>query len=242
MPQIAAYARVSTPDQSLRRQVLSTLQYARNNFDAETGAREDEVIADYVSNPDTSDEPVEAGDVTLYYDRATGTDTQREGYQEMLGNSQAVKAVVSHSVSRISRSIRDLDETADEIVEQGDTELHIISEGFELKPEEEDPFQEAMFQLLGVFSELEANLAQQRSKEGLMARMNSDDYHHGPAPLGFEKEDGELYQAANYDEVCSVLEFVDAGQLSKRKAAKKLNTSRATINRSLEDRRELYGL
>jgi len=121
-------------------------------------------------------------------------------------------------------------------------ELHIISEGFELVPGEDDPFQRAMFRLLGVFAELEADLAQQRAREGLAARMNSDEYHHGPAPLGFRKEDGQLYRATNYDEVVVALEDVDAGEMSKRQAAKELETSRRSIGRALEDRRELYGL
>jgi DNA invertase Pin-like site-specific DNA recombinase len=71
--------------------------------------------------------------------------------------------------------------------------------------------------------------------------MQNDDYHHGPAPLGFDKNDGRLIEAATYDRVVAVLEGVRRDELSKRKAARQLDTSRATINRAL-DRAELYGL
>lgn len=71
--------------------------------------------------------------------------------------------------------------------------------------------------------------------------MENEDYHHGPAPLGFEKEDGHLIEAGNFDRVRTVLEMVQDGELSKRKAARELDTSRRTINRSL-GRAELYGL
>ncbi|GAA3865873.1 hypothetical protein GCM10022627_15240 [Haloarcula argentinensis] len=149
-------------------------------------------------------------------------------------------AVVVHSVSRICRSITDLERTAARLEEKG-VELHIVQEGLTIKPENDDPFQRALFQLLGVFAELEANMAQQRTKEGIAARQKDEDYHHGPSPLGFTKEDGHLHEADNYHDVVAVLDLVRQGKLSKRKAAQRLSTSRPTITRSL-GRLEIYGL
>jgi DNA invertase Pin-like site-specific DNA recombinase len=71
--------------------------------------------------------------------------------------------------------------------------------------------------------------------------MANDEYHHGPAPLGFEKNDGRLIEAAEYDHVVVTLQEVAAGNLSKRKAARELDCARATISRAL-DRNELYGI
>jgi DNA invertase Pin-like site-specific DNA recombinase len=106
---------------------------------------------------------------------------------------------------------------------------------------EDDPYQKAMLQLLGVFAELEAEMTRERVKEGIRTGMNNEEYHHGPAPLGFEKEDGYLIEASNFDRVRSVLELVQDDELSKRKAARQLDTSRRTINRALE-RTELYSI
>jgi DNA invertase Pin-like site-specific DNA recombinase len=213
---VACYVRVSTPDQSLDRQLEATHEYTDRQFD---------------TTP-----------VDTYRDKSTGTDTDRSGLREMLGavDVGSYDAVVVNSVSRISRSIRDLDETVDRIVDQADTELHIISEGLQMTGED-DPYQKAMLQLLGVFAELEAEMTRQRVREGIRTRQQNEDYHHGPAPLGFEKDDGYLIEAANFDRVRSVLELVESDDLSKRKAARELDTSRRTINRAL-DRLELYNL
>ncbi|GGN24958.1 hypothetical protein GCM10009021_28530 [Halarchaeum nitratireducens] len=94
---------------------------------------------------------------------------------------------------------------------------------------------------MGVFAELEANMTRQRTREGITARQQNEAYHHGPAPLGFEKDDGELIEDGDYHDVVATLEIVQKDELSKRKAAKRLECSRSTIGRALE-RSELYGL
>jgi DNA invertase Pin-like site-specific DNA recombinase len=218
MGAIACYCRVSTNDQNLDRQVERTAEYATQQLGADLA------------------------DVRRYQDKSTGTNVDRSGYQEMMADAEneELDAVVVHSVSRICRSTVDLQRTAERLEGPG-VELHIISEGLILRPEEDDPFQRALFQLLGVFAELEANMAQQRTKEGLAARMEQEDYHHGPAPLGFKKNDGRLVESEDYHNVVAVLEMVKKEELSKRKAAMRLETSRSTINRALE-RSSLYGI
>ncbi|EMA14488.1 recombinase family protein [Haloarcula marismortui] len=218
MASVACYCRVSTEDQSLERQLTSTQEYAEDHLGAELG------------------------DLEIFRDKSTGTNTDRSGYQDLMdaASSEEFEAVVVHSVSRICRSITDLERTAARLEEEG-VALHIVQEGLTIKPEDDDPFQRALFQLLGVFAELEANMAQQRTKEGIAARQKNEDYHHGPAPLGFAKEDGQLLEAENYHDVVAVLDLVRQDQLSKRKAAQRLDTSRPTITRSL-DRLGLYGL
>lgn len=215
---IACYCRVSTEDQSLDRQMEATAEYAEREFGAELG------------------------DLEYYTDKSTGTDTARDGYHDLLDDVAGgdVDAVVANSVSRVSRSIRDLDKTVETIVDEHDSELHIVSEGLKMTGDN-DPYQKAMLQLLGVFAELEAEMTRQRVREGIQTRMNNDEYHHGPAPLGFSKNDGHLIEADGYDRVRTTLELVQEGELSKRKAARELDTSRRTINRAL-DRGELYNL
>lgn len=213
---VATYVRVSTEKQDLEGQLEATREYATERLGASPA------------------------DVTTYRDKATGTDTKRQGFRDLLDDLAEYDALVVNSVSRISRSIRDLDQTVERVVDEHGCELHILSEGIQMTGGD-DPYQRAMLQLLGVFAELEAEMTRQRVKEGIQTRMQNDDYHHGPAPLGFEKDDGYLIEAVNYDRVRSVLEMVSDGDLSKRKAARELDTSRRTINRAL-DRKGLYGL
>jgi DNA invertase Pin-like site-specific DNA recombinase len=213
---VARYHRVSTEDQDPQRQLDATADYVAREFE---------------------DTPTE-----VYVDKSTGTDTARDDYQRLMADVEAgeINVVVVHEVTRISRSIRDLDRTV-ERMESHDTALHIISEGIVVDPEQSDPYQRALLQLLGVFAELEAKMGRKRTTEGIAARQSEDDYHHGRPPLGFSKEDGRLVEGGRYDTIVATLEMVQKGDLSKRKAASELDTSRRTVNRAL-DRAELYGL
>lgn len=216
---VAAYVRVSTSDQNLDRQLEGVAEYA----DRELGVAPDEL--------------------EYYRDKSTGTDVDRSGYQDLVDavDAGAVDTVVVLEVSRVARSIADLERTVERFREAG-VELHIVEEGLVVRPDEEDPYQRALFQMLGVFAELEARIKRENIRQGIAARQESDEYVHGPAPLGFAKDDGRLVEGENYHRVVEVLEQVSRGDMSKRQASKELDTSRRTIQRSVEDRAELYGL
>lgn len=132
---IGCSCRVSTADQDLARQIEATREYALERLDAEPG------------------------DLDLYRDKSTGTDTAREGYKRLMNDIEAqnVETVVVKSVSRISRSIRDLDRTVERITDAGAT-VHFLDEGLTMDPESNDPMQKAMFRLMGVFAELESDM------------------------------------------------------------------------------------
>lgn len=216
---IAAYVRVSTEDQSLERQLTATHEYAQDRLG------------------------VDLDDITTYRDKSTGTNTKRSGYQSMMAavDNGEHDAVIVHSLDRIARSLTDFERTTREITD-ADTEFHLINESLVIKPNEDDPMQQLMRQMLAAFAEFEANIIRQRTREGLSARMANEEYHHGPAPIGFTKNDGRLIESDDFHTVATVLELVDAGELSKRQAAKELDTTRTTIRSALNDRRELYGL
>ena len=216
---VACYARVSTADQQLDRQIESITDYAQNRLGASLQ------------------------DVDIYRDKSTGTDTDRSGYQALMDAADAgdIDAVIVHQVSRIARSVSDLESTAERLRDSG-VELHIISEGLTMTPDSQDPYQKALFQMLGVFSELEAEIKRQNVREGIAARRQSDEYRHGRAPLGFDKENGELIQQPQYHQICEVLDQVVRDELSQRQAAKQIDSSRRTVRRAINERPELYGL
>lgn len=218
--EVAGYARVSTPDQNLDRQIERIATYAERVFG------------------------IDSHRVDIYRDKSTGTDVARDGYQSMMSDAAdgSFDAIVVHSVSRVARSIQDLERTVDQLRAAG-VELHVVEEGIEMVPGEEDPYQRALLQLLGVFSELEAKIKRQNIREGIAARQQSDGYHHGRPPLGFVPDgDGGIVEADNYQRVCAVLEEVAKGRMSQRQAAKELDVARKTIRRALNDRPDLYGL
>lgn len=217
MGETALYVRVSTADQNLERQLTATKEYAENEFGAET--------------------------VRVFDDKSTGTNVDRSGYREMMEEVEAgeMDHVVAHQVSRVARSISDLEQTADRLRSHG-TSLHIVQQGLQMRPGETDPYQRALFQLLGVFAELEAEIKRQNIREGIAARQATDEYQHGPAPLGYEKDEGHLVEGPNYHRVCSVLEDVARDEMSQRQAAKELGCGRKTVRSAVSDRPGLYGL
>lgn len=220
MSKVAAYVRVSTLDQNLDRQLERTVDYAERTFD------------------------VSRTDVDIFRDKSTGTDVARDGYQDMIEavDGGEIDAIVVHQVSRIARSIQDLERTVERLTDAG-AELHVVEEAIEVVPGEEDPYQRALLQLLGVFAELEAKIKQQNIKEGIAARRQSDDYHHGRPPMGFEADgDGGIVEASNYNQVCATLEAVAKGHKSQRQAAKELDVGRKTVRGAIQERPELYGL
>ena len=218
---IAAYVRVSTAEQNLDRQLEATHEYAVEELG------------------------VDPSSIEVYRDKSTGTDVERSGYQRLLDDTDAgqIDAVVVHEVSRVARSISDLERTVEYLRNAG-VAVHIVSERMVLRPEaeDEDPYQRALFQMLGVFAELDAKIKRQNIRQGIAARQESEDYHHGPAPLGFKKDNGTLVESGNYHRVCETLEHVVRDEMSQRQAANELDCGRKTIRRAVNERADLYGL
>jgi len=213
---LAIYTRVSTEQQDLEKQVEQLLDYTNRHYPD--------------SNP------------SLFKDESTGKDTERSGYKRLMDSIEEFDVVVVRSVSRVSRSIRDLSRIADEFEDAG-TKLEFKNEPIEVDPASDDPYSKAMFQLLGVFAELEAEMTRHRIRDSIQT-LQENGFKWGRAPLGFKKDDGELIPMSNLDTVCTVLSMVDEGKMSQRKASQRLDTSRTTVRRALEDdnRRELYNL
>lgn len=215
---VACYVRVSTADQNLERQLHSTSEYATDDLGADLG------------------------DVETYRDKSTGTNTERSGYRELVDavDDGAVDAVVVHEISRLARSLQDLERTVFRVTDTG-AEIHFVRDELSFGYGKEQPMHRLQMQMLGAFAEWQARVKQMNTKEGIAARQAREDYHHGPAPPGFSKDDGELLEAENYHEVVATLNEVQKGELSKRKAAERLDCSRSTVGRG-SARAELYGL
>lgn len=214
---VARYHRVSTEYQVLDRQTSATEQYVSENF------------------PDRN--------VITLADADTGTNTDREDYQRLMQEAESgeIDVIVVKDMSRIARSVRDLMRTVDRLKEAG-VELHFIDDPIDVRPGTDDPTNDLLLTILAAVAEFEAEITQQRVREGIAVRQRSDEYHHGPAPLGFEKDDGLLVETTEYDRVCALLEMVSDEEISQRQAAKRLDCGRKTVRRAINEKPELYGL
>lgn len=151
-----------------------------------------------------------------------------------------IEHIVVHVISRLARSLQDLERPVSRVTENG-AAVHFVRDGLSFGDGKERPMHRLQMQMLGAFAEWQARVKQMNTKEGIAARRSETDYHHGRAPLGFEKDEGELIEGPDYDCVCAVLDMVAKDEMSKREAAKELGTSRKSVNRAL-DRTQLYGI
>lgn len=155
-----------------------------------------------------------------------------------LVDEQDVRVVVRHKVPRSSRSISDLDATAEPILQENGTELHIISERFHLGRRGR-PVRDGDGPTPRCVAEVEAEIAGKRSREGIDGRQHNPEYYHGPEGPGFEKDDDGRVPSETPNRV-QLLEMLQTGKLSKRAGPQELDTSRRTIIRA-PDRADLYG-
>ena len=151
-----------------------------------------------------------------------------------------VEHVIVRSVSRIARDMRDLYATVDEIVENG-SGIHIINDGIEIAPSEEmDVRDRIFFNTFALAAELEGEMLQQRTVEGLRAAENAGK-HIGRPPYGFETNDeGYLVPNEDFTQARNAIEAVDELDWSKRKAARHTGVSRRTLANHLRTQGSIF--
>lgn len=126
-----------------------------------------------------------------------------------------IEHVIVHEISRLARSLQDLERTVSKITDNG-TAVHFVRDGLSFGDGKERLMHKLQMQMLGAFAEWQARGKQMNTKEGIAARQQEDDYHHGRPPLGFEKGGGQLIEGENHDQVCAVLNMVLKDELSQR--------------------------
>lgn len=112
----ACYVRVSTEEQNLERQLNSTKEYAEKELDYSLGKLE------------------------IFRDKSTGTDTSRSSYRQMMETveEKEVDHVVVHEISRLARSLQDLERTVSRITDNG-AAVHFVRDGLSFADEKERP-------------------------------------------------------------------------------------------------------
>ena len=214
----ALYCRVSTPEQSLARQRERTSEYATDTLDVEPSA------------------------IEVYIDKQTGTDTDRDGYRDLMKAVEAsdVDRVVASEVSRISRSVRDFAATVERIVDDNEIGLHILDMGIALDPDERDPYTRAFLTVAATFAELEAEIKRDNTREGIAASRAQGKWHGRP-PFGFDVgAEGYLVPNDDYETALVVLDELDKGA-SKRELSRRTSVARSTIQHVANNRERYVG-
>jgi DNA invertase Pin-like site-specific DNA recombinase len=212
----ALYCRVSTADQDLSRQRQITSEYATDRLG------------------------VEPAEIEMFVDKQSGTNTDREGYRELMAAIEdgEIEQVIASEVSRISRSVRDFSATVERIVDENGVGLHILDMGIDLDPSDADPYTRAFLTVAATFAELEAEIKRENVREGIAAAREQGHWHGRP-PFGFDVgPEGYLTPNDDYEKAVIVLDELDKGA-SKRELARSLGIARSTV-RKIAANRERY--
>ncbi len=212
----ALYCRVSTADQDLSCQRQLTSEYATDRLG------------------------VEPAEIEMFVDKQSGTNTDREGYRDLMTAIEdgEISQVIASEVSRISRSVRDFSATVERIVDEHGVGLHILDMGIALDPTDSDPYTRAFLTVAATFAELEAEIKRENVREGIAAAREQGKWHGRP-PFGFDVgSEGYLTPNDDYEKAVVVLDELDKGA-SKRQLARSLGISRSTV-RTIAENRERY--
>jgi len=214
----ALYCRVSTTDQNLARQRQRTSEYATDALGIEPSA------------------------IEVYSDKQTGTDTDRDGYRDLMEavESGEVERVITSDVSRLSRSVRDFAATVERVVDDNEVGLHILDMGISLSgtPDERDPYTRAFLQVAASFAELEAEIKRDNIREGIAASREQGKWHGRP-PFGFDVgPEGYLTPNDDHETAIVILDELEKGA-SKRDLARRADIARATV-RTIANNPERY--
>ena len=107
-------------------------------------------------------------DVTgrIFEEKISAKSKDRPQLQEMLQYIRGGDEIHVHSIDRLARNLRDLEDIVNAIMVKS-ASIRFIKEGLHFKPGVDDPFQQLMLQMLGSFAQFERSLMKARQQEGI---------------------------------------------------------------------------
>ena len=127
----------------------------------------------------------------LFEDRISGKDKDRPALSDCLSYLREGDTLYVHSIDRLARNLRDLQNIVDELSEKGVT-VHFLKENLIFNGQV-SPLQQLMFQMLGAFGEFERNLIRERQAEGIAIAKRKGLYKGRKRALN----DGQLAEIKN---------------------------------------------
>jgi DNA invertase Pin-like site-specific DNA recombinase len=155
-----------------------------------------------------------------FTDKASGKDTNRPKLQAMLEFVREGDHIYVHSMDRLSRSLRDLQETVERLTDKG-ISVSFVKEHLTFEPPStgadahKTAYSTLMLQLLGAVSQFERALIKERQREGI-AIAKAKKLYKGRKP------------ALDKASASKLKEMAQAG-VSKVEIAEKFGISRASV-------------
>jgi DNA invertase Pin-like site-specific DNA recombinase len=148
-----------------------------------------------------------------FTDKVSGKDTQRPQLQALLEFVREGDTVLVHSLDRLARSLKDLEDIVTSLTGRGVT-VSFVSQGMAFTGQD-SPMNTLMLQMLGAVAQFERSLILERQREGIAIAKTQGVYKGRKASL----------DAA---QVAQLKGLIDGG-MPKAQAAVKLGVSRATV-------------
>ena len=118
-----------------------------------------------VSTIDQSKDRQALGDIRIFEDKASGKNTDRPALKEMLAYIREGDEVVVHSIDRLARNLRDLEDIIKEVNSKG-ASVAFLSEKLTFSGSD-DAMSTLMLQMMGAFSQFERSIIRKRQAEGI---------------------------------------------------------------------------
>ena len=110
----------------------------------------------------------------IFVDRASGKNTDRPKFQEMLNYDREGDRVIVHSMDRFARSLKDLVTEVDKLVKRG-IAIQFVKENITFTAQS-TPMDNLMLQLMGAFAQFEREIILERQKEGIKLASSQGKY------------------------------------------------------------------
>jgi DNA invertase Pin-like site-specific DNA recombinase len=101
-----------------------------------------------------------------FEEKLSGKDTKRPELQAMIGYVRDGDTVLVHSIDRLARDLRDLQDIISALNAKG-VAITFLSENLTFRADAEDAFAKLQLQMMGAFAEFERNIIRKRQAEGI---------------------------------------------------------------------------
>lgn len=184
---------------------MANILYVRVSTEEQETARQEELVEQYKIDK-------------VFLDKATGKNTDRPQFKAMMAYVREDDIVFVESISRLSRSIRDLLKTVDELNEKG-----VIFKSVKESIDTSTPQGKFMLSIFGALAELEREQMLQRQAEGIRIAKAKGVYK-GRQPLKINR--------LKFENVCAEWR---AGKITAVQAQRKLSVTASTFYRRVKE-------
>jgi len=175
-----------------------------------------------VSTEDQNLDRQELGNVErTFEEKISGKNTEREALQEMIAFVRDGDEVLVHSIDRLARDLRDLQNIIQKLNDKG-VSISFLSERLSFSANTSDPFAKLQLQIIGSVAEFERNIIRKRQAEGIAKAKAKGVYKGRKKTI----DDRRIY------------ELSDIG-MSQNQIANEMGITRISVYRYLKERKRV---